>query len=296
MRLTWASSPCSSGADGVSLGGGVILTGNERPLKEDAPSAAVAVGAAGVKQLRQGPAAGRGHKGGAGLIGGGVERDGKVDRPVVLRQAQDAGDHADGRQGDVARTDGQAVVVGEDVDGGHGVVVVVERFAHAHEDDIAQAVAFSGEDAPDVEHLGHDFARGEMAGEAHLPGGAEDAAHGAADLGGDAGGVPAGELHDDRFDGLTVRQSQQVFARQPVAAAGFQRDRQRLQRRPLRQLGQQLRAHVGQIGKGGGPVAIEPAEDALGVVARNPPRGELVNQRCARQVVEIGTLIHRGLS
>lgn len=75
----------------------------------------------------------------------------------------------------------------------------------------------AGQHVQHMQHLGHNLAGVQMAHKAHLPGGAEDAAHGAAGLGADAGceTLPVG--HDDRFDALAVGQAQQEFARAILA-------------------------------------------------------------------------------
>ena len=76
------------------------------------------------------------------------------------------------------------------------------------------------EGAGDVGGLGDDFAGGEVAGVAHLAGGAEDAAHGAADLTGDAGGDATGETHEDGFDAFGVAEGEEVFAGEAVGGVG----------------------------------------------------------------------------
>ncbi len=76
----------------------------------------------------------------------------------------------------------------------------MQRFAHAHHDNIGDVVARLRQFAGKIEHLRHDFAGGQIAEEAHLPGGAEDAAHGAAGLGADAEGAPLFVFHEHGFD------------------------------------------------------------------------------------------------
>ena len=76
----------------------------------------------------------------------------------------------------------------------HEVVVVEERLAHAHEDQVdAVAADFDFVALEDGDDLAGDFACGEVALEAEFGGEAELAVDGAADLAGDAdGGAPAG--------------------------------------------------------------------------------------------------------
>ena len=55
-----------------------------------------------------------------------------------------------------------------------------------------------------MQHLKDNLADAEVAKETHLPGGAKDAAHGAARLGADTEGTPLVVTHEDGFDGLAV--------------------------------------------------------------------------------------------
>lgn len=91
------------------------------------------------------------------------------------------------------------------------IIVVVQGLAHAHEDEI---VGSQAERARRVDLL-HDLIGAEIAHEPHASGGAEGAAHAAADLGRDAesrallGSVAFALAHrdDDRLDERTVGQA-----------------------------------------------------------------------------------------
>ena len=72
-----------------------------------------------------------------------------------------------------------------------------------------------------VQHLADDLPGREVSGVAALPGGAEHAAHGAADLRTHAGGRPAAVAHEHRLDDFAVGQPEQVLAREAVGGAGF---------------------------------------------------------------------------
>ena len=128
-------------ADGAGVVGGVVFAVDEGPLVEDAAAGGFAVGAAGGDELVERPFAGGGDEGGAFGLGGGVEGDGEVERAFFAGEAEDAGDDADGAQRDALGGEGEAAIVAEDVDRAHDGVVVVERFAHAHEDDVAETCA-----------------------------------------------------------------------------------------------------------------------------------------------------------
>lgn len=201
--------------------GGVVLAVDEGPAEEDALAGDVAVLAAGFDEVGERPFFADGDEGGALGLGGAVEADGEAVGAAFFRELEDAGDDADGADADFAGPEGDAAVVGEDVEGVHDGVVVMHRLAHAHHDHVAEFSVgkIAREDAADVEDLGDDFAGAEVADEAHLPGGAEDAAHGAAGLGADADGVATVVTHEDGFDGLAVAEFEEEFAGEAVAAA-----------------------------------------------------------------------------
>ncbi len=128
-------------ADGAGVVGGVVFAVDERPLVEDAAAGGLAVGAAGGDEFVEWPFAGGGDEGGAFLLGGSVEGDGEVEGAFFAGEAEDAGDDADGAERDAFGGEGEAAVVAQDVDRAHDGVVIVERLAHAHEDDVAEAFA-----------------------------------------------------------------------------------------------------------------------------------------------------------
>ena len=95
----------------------------------------------------------------------------------------------------------------------------MERLAHAHEHKVAQSRPPFGPERPlRVEHLGDDLAGAQVAREPHLPRGAEHAAHRAARLRAQAGGVAARVGHENRLDGLAVGEAQQELAGESVRA------------------------------------------------------------------------------
>ena len=126
-------------ADGAGVIGGVVFAVDERPLVEDTPAGGFAVGAAGGDEFVERPFAGGGDERGAFGLGGGVEGDGEVERAFFAGEAEDAGNDADGAERDALGGEGETAVVAQDVDGAHDGVVVMKRFAHAHEDDVAKA-------------------------------------------------------------------------------------------------------------------------------------------------------------
>ena len=122
----------------------VIFTGDECPFKENTAAAFFAVVAAGGDQFLQGVASGEGNERLPFSVGRAMQTDGEAHGPFFVGQAANAGHKADGAEGDVFGGDGQPIVVHDDVQGFHGRVVVVQGFAHAHEDDIAQVPGRAG--------------------------------------------------------------------------------------------------------------------------------------------------------
>ncbi len=119
-----------------------------------------------------------------------MQRDGQHGLGL-LAQGLEVGDHAGGRDGDPPARDGDALVVGQDVDGLGDVVQIVQRLAHAHEHDVRELALLArrgplGEVVAGHLDLGHDLGRRQVAHQGLGPGVAEGAVQGAAHLAGDA--------------------------------------------------------------------------------------------------------------
>src|SRR5690606_10259344 len=103
------------------------------------------------------------------------------------------------------------------VHGVHDALVVGQRFAHAHEHDVAYALvrvllaaqAALGDDAVGLDDLVQDLRGGHVAGQARLSGGAERAVHAAAALRGDAQGDAVRVAHQYGLDQRAVEQAPQ---------------------------------------------------------------------------------------
>lgn len=162
----------------------------------------------------------------ADLVGGAVEGEGEADAEGFVGEAEDFGDEAAGGESDAAGADAEAPVGVDDGEGADDGVVVGEGFAHAHDDDVVEGGEFHAGAGgagvlavADVEELADDLAGVEVAFEAEEAGGAEFAAHGAADLGGDADGFAGvfeadallGGADDDGFDEGAVAEFEQEF-------------------------------------------------------------------------------------
>ena len=161
-----------------------------------------------------------------------VQRDGEVDLPPLIREAPDLRSESHRGDGQPPRAELVAVRVVEPVNGRHGILVVVERFAHAHEDHVGHGFVIFPEHLRVIHHLRHDLAAGQVALESLLTGRTEDTSHCASSLGGDAQGAAilraapvrsgGGHLrvirgvavaHQHGLDQIPIRQLKQCLAR-----------------------------------------------------------------------------------
>ena len=181
-------------------------------FERDAIAALEREAAAGVEQLLQPVLAVDRHQQVALILGRRVQRDRQVRHERLGRQPLERRQHADGRERDPPRRNGQAVLVGEDPQRLHRRVVVVQRFAHAHQHDV-EALAEHPELAQQHADLADDFAGRQVADDAHLAGQAEGALHRAADLGREAEGLRRRVGDEDRLDLLAVGEAEQELGR-----------------------------------------------------------------------------------
>ena len=302
-------------ADGTGVVGRVVFPLDEGPLVEDAAAGGGAVGAACGHEFVERPFFRGGHEGGAFGLVRGVEGNREVERALFGGEAEDAGDDPDGAERDALGAEGESVGIAQDVDGVHDRVVVVERLAHAHEHEVAQAggrgfvtyyvtpvsgsfrasvtyyVTLCGvggaEGAGDVDGLGDDFAGREVARVAHLAGGAKHAAHRAADLAADAGRDAAGVAHEDGLDAFGVGEGEEVFVGEAVARGGLEGGGQDAEvgvgGEPRAEFRRQLGHGVERRGEPDVEIVPEP-RDVHGVEV---PAYELHAELLAREVVEV---------
>jgi len=129
-------------ADGPGVGRRVVFPLDERPLVEDAATRGFAVSAARGHEFVERPFFRGGDERGAfGLIGG-VEGNGEMDRTVFSGEAEDAWHDAHGAEGDALGPEREAVGIAENIDRVHDRIVVMERLAHAHEDEVAETLGY----------------------------------------------------------------------------------------------------------------------------------------------------------
>ncbi len=160
----------------------------------------------------------------------------------------------------------QAFLVGQDAERFHRRVVVVERLAHAHEDDVERRTGEAGvvREHPD---LPGDFAGREVPRESHFSGETEAASDRAPDLRRDAERL-RGRVGDvDGFDLTAVGEAQQEF-RRPVHGRLAGGDRGRLERERRGKLFAQVLAEVAHRGEIGDAAPVDPVQDLPAPVTR----------------------------
>ena len=163
----------------------------------------------------------RNHAAAEGIVGR-VQRDGQVDGHALGAQALDEGHQPDGRDGDPSRAEVEGVGTRPAADRSDHRIVVVERFAHPHEDHVGHGPLLESQVAGDLQQLVDDLGFREVAVEPGLAGGAEAAPDRAADLGADADGGPgppagAGRIvHHHGLHRAPVLQPEEVLGGEPL--------------------------------------------------------------------------------
>src|SRR5271166_6287279 len=204
----------------AGVGRVVVEAAEEDVLEGETLAVAEREVAQGGEKLLDGPLASDGHDFGAKSFVGSVEGDGELGADVFGAEVGDARDDAGG--GDGHARGGNSGIEDEAADGLHEVVVVEERFALSHEDEVdAVAVNIDALVVERGEDLANDFAWGEIALEAEKGRHAELAVDGAADLGGDADGGAARTVSSFKFRVSSARESFERFITGVGAVAGF---------------------------------------------------------------------------
>jgi len=146
------------------------------------------------------------HDAASDVIVGCMETDRQVHLARFLGEGVDLRDDAGGADGDVSGSDLQTMRIIDDVDEPHRLVVVVEGFADAHDDDMADPLTddfLNGEDL--LDHL----AGRQVALFLLQAGGTEGTADVAAQLRGDADAVAIVVAHQNGLDDVAVIELQQ---------------------------------------------------------------------------------------
>jgi len=191
---------------------GVVHPPQDHVLEHDLAVGAPHVPRARREHLIQRIRAVEGHQAVAYLVGGGVEAHREVELQRFLGEAVDARRHTDRRHRDGPRRQIEAGLIVEKTAGAQRLVVVVERLAHAHEDDVGHAALVVSEQSREMEHLVDHLLSREIAAQTETTGGAESAPDGAADLGRHAHGGAFRIGHEHGLDGVTVGGREQGLA------------------------------------------------------------------------------------
>ncbi len=237
-------------------------------LDRDAPLGLGRVVPGRVQHLADLPAGVDGHQRVAQLVVGGVQGDGQRHRQTFVGELLDRRHQADRGDRDASGGDAQPLGGGVDdaADGADHGLVVGQRLAHAHEDDVAHPAGaaghlVTGQRAGARHDLLDDLGRRHVAGQPGLSGGAEGAVHTAAGLGGHAHGHAVGVAHQHRLDQRAVEEPPKgltggAFVAGDLADRGQQAGHQlchQLVARRGRKIG-----HV--LGLGGQPLEVVPGQ------------------------------------
>ena len=201
------------GGEGAGVVGRVVYAAEQTILDRHGAAATGLKAVGGGEDIGDGETFAHREESRAGGVVGGVERDGEVDVEARGSERVDAGNDADGGDGDLTPAEGAEAVVGESIDGGEDVVEVEHRLAHAHENDRLELAADGEGFAAEGEELLHDFAGCEVSLETCLGGCAKIATHGTANLRGNAAGgaVGAEVRHQHGLDGAAVVEAEEEF-------------------------------------------------------------------------------------
>ena len=219
-----------------------------------------------------------------------MERDSQVGHDRLVRQPFERRQQPHGRQRDPPRRQREAVLVSHDSQRFHRLVVVVQRFAHAHQHDVESPASHCGS-VDEHAHLADDFSGGEIARQPHLAGQAEGACHGAADLRGDAEGHRRRIRDEHRFDVPSVREAKQEFLsaiRRLLALDELGRRDPEVAGKHLAQVERQV-AHRRDIGDA---APVNPPENLPRAVRLDAPRRK---RRFERRTVELSHVVLHGL-
>ena len=194
------------------------------------------------------------------------------------------------------------MLVGEDAQRLHRLVVVVQGLAHAHEDDV-EAVIGEIQLADEDANLPDDFSGGEIPVDPHLAGQAERAAHRAADLRRDAEGhaVGVGEVlaggifgDADGLDVLAVAQREQELGG-AVGRLLAAHDQRRVDVEVGGERRAQLAAQIAHEREVADAALVDPLKDLPGVETRLPEIVECLFQFGQFDAGDIGSrLCHHG--
>ena len=215
-----------------------------------------------------------------------MQRDREIDRELGAAPA-DHRNHPGGRQCDLAPRDRQTLPVHDDLQGRRDILIIVERLAHSHQNDVRHLPVilrrrpFAERIARD-HHLRDDLLRRQIAHQPLCAGVAEGAGQRAADLGGDAQS-PAILLGDmNGLDLLAIGKAQEPFAGSVDRGerARYRRPLQHVARRELVAERLRQRGHRREIG---GAATIDPVPELARAERFGAEFGHFGGERLAAQ-------------
>ena len=162
--------------------------------------------AAGGQEILDGPALIHRHEALPHRVRRGVERDRQVDLQLFLGELLHPADQPHRRHGDPPGGVAEGAGMDQEPERLNGGLVVGQRLAHAHEDEVGDARS-RVEGPAHRRQLADDLSRRQVANEAHGPGEAERAGEAASDLDGEAEGEPVPVGHEDGVDPGAVGQA-----------------------------------------------------------------------------------------
>ena len=168
-----------------------------------------------------------------------MEGDGKLELKTFCCQSLDSRYDAAGADGDVPRANVQSLLFVEDLQRAQHVVVVVERFAHSHDDDVGRTherAVLHCQQANALHHLSDDFSGRQVAALAELSAGAKCAAECTSRLRGNTLRHTSLGRNQNRFDLLAVRRAGQQQFVGSISRGTLLHELHRLDRNLLRQL------------------------------------------------------------
>ena len=150
-----------------------------------------------------------------------MQRQRQRNRQILLRKPPHVFNQAAGRERHAAHADAQPALHPQNPQEFHHVVVIVQRFAAAHQHDVADLLPLRREHAVGTDDLPQHLRRGQAARAPVQRGGAERAPHPAAHLCGQAERVAVFVAHQHALDDVAVRQAVEQLDR--AVELGFNR-------------------------------------------------------------------------
>ena len=237
----------------------VVDTADQRVLEGDAPPRRLEIGAAGLLDLLDAVLLRDRHDRPALLVVRRVQGDRERDREVLLREVIDARHDAAGRDSDVPPGQVQSILVRDQPDEPQQRVIIIERLARPHDDDMRDSLPREDGDPVD---LVQDLGRHQAALQPVQRRRAEPAAHPAPDLRGDAHRIAVGVAHEDALHRLPIGKFKKKFLRAVLGDLPLQHLERRERMLLCKPLPERRRQVLHLVIRRCAPL-VDPAEDLL---------------------------------